>query len=192
MNLEVSEKSFYSNPDKSLKLISKSVVKLRGSLRQVRASIYALRPHPSQKVGLVQAIQDRIIFFEEENNGIQIRQTLKGTERPLESILEKGIFDIFKECLRNIEKHAHATKVRIYVGFLEDSFCLCIKDNGEGFSLGETMIRAKINQSFGILSMNDLSDQLGVSLDIQSRIGNGTKIVLFVPYSFEGEIENND
>jgi signal transduction histidine kinase len=192
MNLELSEKSFFIKPEESFNLISSSLCKLRNGLSQVRESIYALRPYPFEKVGIVQAIQERVKIFKEENPDMQVKLMVKGDEEPLDYRIEKGIFDIFRESLRNIEKHSNATKVRIYVGYMNGVFGLVVIDNGDGFLLGETLIKARKKQNFGLQNMNELSELIGADLDIQAKKGQGTRIFLNVPYSNEGEEAVND
>lgn len=192
MNLELSEKSFFNKPEEAYTLISSSLQKLRGGLSQVRESIYSLRPDPFEKIGIVQAIQERLEIFKEENPGVQVKLMVKGIQEPLDYRIEKGIFDIFREALRNIEKHSKATKLRVYVGYLNGVFGMVVIDNGEGFSLGETLIKARKKQNFGLRNMNEVSELIGASFDIQTKKGQGTRIFLNVPYLKEGEEAVND
>lgn len=185
LHLQGFEKLHQIDPDKARVLVNSSLDKLRTSLKQVRSSIYALRPHQSQEMGLIQAIQDRIVIFQEENPDIHVRVAIRGNEGSLGMHNDNAIFDIFKEALRNIEKHSKATKVTVFIGYLETIFCLFVKDNGIGFSLGESLFRAKSKQNFGILNMNELADQLNGSLNIKSRKGKGTNVIITVPYSTE-------
>ena len=192
MNLELSEKSFFYEPEESFSLIRSSLNKLRNGLSQVRESIYALRPNPFEKVGVVEAIQERLKIFREENPEVQVKLLVKGAQETLDYRIEKGIFDIFREALRNIEKHSNASKVRIYVGYLNGVFGMVVIDNGKGFSLGETLIRARNNQNFGLQNMNEVSELIGADLNIQAKKGQGTRIFLNVPYLNEGEEAVND
>lgn len=183
MNLQSFDKAYQRSTLEAKQLVDNTLEKLRTSLKQVRASIYELRPHPFQQIGFIQAIHDRVNIFQEDNPHVQVRVVVKGTEINLGVFIENGIFDIFKEALRNIEKHSNATKITIFVGYLENAFCLFIKDDGIGFSLGESLFRAKMNQNFGILNMNDVAEKLNGNLDIKSRKGKGTKVIITVPYS---------
>ncbi len=189
MDLESIDKSFYTEPERSHTLVKSSVSHLRASLSQVRASIYALRPNPTEQLGLVEAIRNYTQNYEEENPDLHIRFVVKGKEQSLGVFIEKGILDIFREGLRNIEKHAQATKITIFIGYFENAFCLFLKDNGKGFSLGTTLMRAWTSRNFGMLNMNELAEQLGAVLNIQSREGWGTKISLTVPYQTDREEE---
>ena len=60
---------------------------------------------------------------------------------------------------------------------------LKVKDNGVGFSLFESMIKTKHEPHYGILHMNEQAEQLGATLQIDSSVGKGTEITLFIPDS---------
>ncbi|WEG12794.1 GAF domain-containing sensor histidine kinase [Pullulanibacillus sp. KACC 23026] len=189
LHLESFEKYSQKNPEKAKQVVQKSLDKLRTSLIQVRASIYELRPQPSEKVRLSQVIQDHLHLFKEENPTIQVKLLKKGEELDMGVLIENGIFDIFKEALRNIEKHAQATEVSILIAYVRESVCLFIRDDGIGFSLGETLFRAQTQPHFGLININERTEQLGGTLTIKSRKGKGTKLILAVPNSLKKEVE---
>ena len=45
------------------------------------------------------------------------------------------LFSIVREALHNIERHAHADKVRVVLGFDGDDIVLTIADDGDGFEI---------------------------------------------------------
>jgi signal transduction histidine kinase len=193
MNLEAANKSFdASRLDESKKLVQESLVKLRGSLKDIRQSIYALRPHPTQQVGIVQALQDLIGSFELENQKAEIDFQIKGSEISLGYLVENTLFNVLKEALRNIQKHANATAINIMLNFKETEVLLRVKDNGSGFSLMDAMIKAKAEPHFGIINMQELADNMGATLDISAKKGLGTEITLVVPKITEEAGDNHD
>ena len=111
MNLEAANKSLDTRFDESRKLIQDSLYKLRGSLKDIRQSIYALRPHPTEQIGIVQALRNQIDAFKLDNPDIDVIFQEKGRETPLGYLLENAIFNVLKEALRNIQKHSQATSI---------------------------------------------------------------------------------
>ncbi|CEG29291.1 GAF domain-containing sensor histidine kinase [Bacillus sp. B-jedd] len=180
LNLETAERKFLKAPDDSLKLVHESTDKLRKSLREVRESIYALRPYPTERVGLLTAIQSRIEAVRKEHE-VEIVLERRGAEFELSSMTEKVIFDIFQESVQNALKHAKAVKIEIMLSFQRENVFLKIKDNGIGFSLFQAMIKARNEPHFGILHMNEAAEKIKASLQIDSKEGNGTEITLTVP-----------
>jgi signal transduction histidine kinase len=180
MQLETAERLFAAKPERTKQLVSVSTEKLRGSLKELRESIYALRPYPTERIGLIQAIKTKMKNVQEEQ-AFQIRFQERGTRLPLSPMVEKVIFDIFQESLHNTIKHAKATKVEILLSYSNDQIVFKLKDDGVGFSLYECMIKAKYDPHYGILNMNELADSLSAVLHIDSAIGKGTEIRLQIP-----------
>ncbi|MET3695883.1 hypothetical protein SAMN05877753_102587 [Bacillus oleivorans] len=191
MKLETAQRKWEKSPDESIYLVKDSMEKLRGSLKQVRQSIYALRPNPTERVGLHTAIQQKIKIFEQETD-IAFSFEQRGKIETLSSMVEKIMFETFQESVQNIIKHAQAAKVDILLSYQKESIILKVKDDGIGFSLLEAMLKAQQEPHFGILHMNDAAEKIGSSLQIDSKPGKGTEIIMIVPkMGIEGEIEHD-
>ncbi|MCH1625190.1 GAF domain-containing sensor histidine kinase [Ferdinandcohnia quinoae] len=180
MKLETANRKFNKSPTETKRLVTDSISKLRQSLKEVRESIYELRPYPTERVGLPAAIKKRIEIIIGEYS-LEISFDIRGKEVPLSSMVEKELFDIFQECLQNSIKHAKASRVEILLSYQKEHIILKIKDDGVGFSLFQAMIKAQNNPHFGILNMNDAADKINASLQIDSKEGEGTDISLTVP-----------
>lgn len=180
MKLETAERKFSKMPDEALKLIQESNEKLRKSLKEVRQSIYALRPYPTERVGLISAMNSRIAMLQKEHV-IDVRIETRGTEYPLSPMVEKIIFDIFQESIQNALKHAKATTLEILLSYQSEHVLFKVKDNGLGFSLFQAMIKARNHPHFGILQMNESAEKIQASLQIDSKEGEGTEINLIIP-----------
>jgi signal transduction histidine kinase len=81
---------------------------------------------------------------------------------------------VVQEALQNVRKHAAATTVRIS---LEEDH-LVISDNGRGF---DVMRLASASRNFGLQFMRERAELMGSSLQIESRQGEGTRILLRIP-----------
>jgi signal transduction histidine kinase len=180
MKLDTAERKFDKNPDETMKLVNESVHKLRVSLKEVRESIYALRPYPTERIGLIAAIEKKLEVV--RNEFIQVIDfEIRGNEVQLSSMVEKVLFDTFQESLQNSLKHANATKIEILLSYQSEHILLKIKDNGVGFSLYQAMIKARNQPHFGILQMNDRAETINATLQIDSKENAGTEIILTVP-----------
>jgi signal transduction histidine kinase len=191
MKLETAERKFAKVPDEALKLIVESNSKLRQSLKEVRQSIYALRPYPTARVGLLSAMSSRVLLVQKEHS-VDVRLDTRGSEYPLSPMAEKIIFDIFQESVQNAIKHAKASRIEILLSYQSEHVLLKVKDNGLGFSLFQAMIKARNHPHFGILQMNEAAERIQASLQIDSKEGEGTEINLTVPrMGIEGENEHD-
>ena len=87
---------------------------------------------------------------------------------------KRNIFLIFKEALNNIVRHAAATEAVIRVEQEDGIFSLEIKDNGKGFEL------EKFTAGNGLSNMRRRAAQIGGSIEITSKPGEGTFVTLSV------------
>ncbi|MGH0429180.1 sensor histidine kinase [Bacillus mycoides] len=184
--MESAQKKYADRPKDMQQVVDTSIKKLRKSLSEVRYSIYALKPYPTQRLGLKQAIINKIQSLKQEY-GLAITYHERGRSRKLSFTKERVIFDTLQESLQNIIKHAKADKVDILLSYQREHVLLKVKDNGIGFSLFESMIKAKHEPHYGILHMNEQAEQLGAALQIDSSAGKGTEITLLIPDSEMGE-----
>ncbi|MED0963147.1 sensor histidine kinase [Bacillus paramycoides] len=180
--LESAKKKYCDKPADMQQVVEKSIKDLRGSLGEVRYSIYALKPYPTQQLGLKQAIASKIKSLKQEYE-LDITYHERGNSRALSFSKERVIFDTLQESLQNIVKHAQAEKIHVLLSYQSEHVLLKVKDNGVGFSLFESMVKTKREPHYGILHMNEQAEQLGATLQIDSSVGKGTEITLLIPDS---------
>ncbi len=93
-----------------------------------------------------------------------------------------------QEALRNIERHARATRVNVKLEIsCETHVVLRIEDDGEGFDPNTPR-----QGHFGIVGLYEQAEMIGAELVIDSEIQKGTKICISLPISpivFESPIE---
>ena len=142
---------------------------LREGLDEVRSFIAALRP-PAVEVGLDQAIRDAGAEFSAKH-GIAVEVSVSGIDARVRPETKGPILRVVQEALQNVRKHAAATEVRI--GLEGDH--LVIVDNGRGF---DVMRLASATRNFGLQFMRERAELMGSSLQIESRQGEGTRILL--------------
>lgn len=191
MKLETAGKKFTKKPEETMKLVDESVLGLRESLKEVRESIYALRPYPTERASLAEAILRKIEALQKEYKQ-EIDFEIRGQELQLSQMVEKVLFDTFQESLQNAIKHSQASKIDILLSYQSEHILLKIKDYGRGFSLFQAMLKARNEPHFGILQMNDAAEKINATLQIDSKEGSGTEVAITVPrMGIEGG-SNND
>lgn len=89
-----------------------------------------------------------------------------------------SIFRIAQEALRNIAKHAHATRAEMTFRQNESGYRLEVNDNGIGFNPTER--KAK---SFGLIGIRERVLILSGDVDIVTAPGQGTSVRVNVPVS---------
>lgn len=108
------------------------------------------------------------------NIDVQISNT--GSEKHISLEIKDNIFQIVKEALINVRKHAQATQVIINIIFDRKCLKMSIEDNGRGFILNNID-----NEFFGIRGMKERVFLFNGNFKIKTFPGNGTKILINIP-----------
>jgi PAS domain S-box-containing protein len=114
----------------------------------------------------------------EERSPFEINVSSQGEPRPLAPNQVRQLFFVFREALSNIEKHAKASHVFVEFIWDEDNLALVIADNGRGFSLEDTQVR----NHYGLKFMQERIGSLNGVFSVQSARGNGSRIMINLPY----------
>jgi two-component system sensor histidine kinase DegS len=146
---------------------------LRNGLDEVRTFITDLRP-PMLDIGVATALAERAQQLE-ERHGIAVDVSVDGIDERLTPTQRASVLRIVQEALQNVRKHAAASKVAI--GLEADA--LVIEDNGRGFDL--MRLASGASRNFGLQFMRERAELLGGQLHIESRQGEGTRILLRLP-----------
>jgi len=88
---------------------------------------------------------------------------------------------IVQESLSNAREHSGAQRISISLAARSDRTVLDITDDGRGFDVPRTLVRAAQRGRFGLLGMNERARLLGGRFDVQSRAGGPTSISVVLP-----------
>ena len=145
---------------------------LRDGLDEVRSFIAQLRP-PAVDMGLSQAIADQASSLASHHD-LTMTVEVQGIDDGLTPDQKASVLRIVQEALQNVRKHAAATEVQIGL----ERGHLVIGDNGRGF---DVMRLASGGRNFGLQFMRERAELMGSTLQIESRQGEGTRILLQLP-----------
>ena len=134
-----------------------------------------LRP-PVLDQGLAAALEWLARDFE-HRTGIPVHVSSSLRNAELAAHLQLVAYRTAQEALTNISKHATAAVVNIDLSDAENVLTLEVSDNGQGMDTGA---RNK-QQSFGLIGLCERAKTAGGWLDISSRPGRGTSVILSVP-----------
>jgi signal transduction histidine kinase len=149
-------------------------------LQGVRRFGQDLRPPMLDDLGLLATLR-WLVREMKEKHGIDADLILHGIERRLPAEIELTLFRIAQEALRNVEKHAEASKVVVNIGFDEVKAKISVSDDGRGFELpGSLGDLARIGK-LGLAGMEERARLLGGGMKIESEPGKGTTIVIEAP-----------
>jgi len=150
----------------------------REGLQEARAAIAQMRGHAVREIGLGPAIARELERFRDRT----------GVAAELESDPESARFGderaelllrMVQEALRNIERHAGATQLRVTLETASGpSLHVQIADNGVGFDA-----HGEYPGHFGLVGLREQAHLIGATLEIESAPRRGTRVSIRVPIS---------
>jgi signal transduction histidine kinase len=142
----------------------------------VHALSYRLHPSILEDLGLIEALKSECDRFSRACD-IRLDANVPDIPARLPRDVALCLFRIAQEGLRNIARHAAASRVEVRLRRLGGGLQLVVKDNGTGF---DTALH-RTRMSLGHASMRQRVFVLGGNVDIESSHGHGTMIVAWVP-----------
>ena len=89
------------------------------------------------------------------------------------------LLQIAREALSNAIRHSGAPRARLSLRAQDDQAVLSVEDNGRGFD--PSLPRGAGH--FGLANLHDRAASVGGTIEISSRIGAGTRIIVRLPLS---------
>jgi two-component system sensor histidine kinase DegS len=130
-------------------------------------------------LGVVPTLRRYVESFQEKN-GIPVPITVTGVERRLESHIEVTIFRNVQELLTNALTHAQATQIHVSVDLAPEQVTAVVEDNGSGFNVDDAL-KSGNSRTIGLTTLRERTEMLGGSLNIQSSVGQGTRVEFVIP-----------
>jgi len=153
---------------------------IRDVLREVRRFSRDLRPSILDDLGLLPALEWVTGELQKEY-GVYATLKVTGNKRRFSPEAELTLFRIVQEALRNIAKHAQASKAEVKLEFNKKKIRLTISDDGIGFeppeSLGDLLHSGKL----GLAGIRERVQLLSGSLKLKSESGKGTILAVIAP-----------
>ncbi|RJR31380.1 MAG: PAS domain-containing sensor histidine kinase [Desulfobacteraceae bacterium] len=155
---------------------------LQKCIMVVRDLSYDLRPPTLDELGLGQTLSRYCEDFSEKT-GLRVDFAAAGVDQlALNSNAEINLYRLIQEGLNNIRKHADAGQVTIRFVVSHPKLLLRIEDDGKGFDVNSYLSSRTDEKRMGIQSMEERVNLLGGRMDIRSRLGKGTRILIDIPY----------
>jgi len=149
----------------------------------VRDLAYELRPPGLDEMGLVQALSMFCDDFAEKTM-IHIDFHSVGIEKmKLDFNTRINLYRMIQEGLNNILKHAGATRAAVKLTAAYPHIILRIEDNGKGFDVEKRAREIDSEKRMGLRSLQERTDLLGGVMIVASKPGQGTKILIKLPYT---------
>ena len=184
--LKISIETLFDAPDKlapeKQKKISEISRILQESISSVRDLSYDLRPAGMNQLGLVRTVYQLCEDFSQKYKVPVDFYSAGIKELKLDFDTAINIYRMIQEGLNNIRKHARADNGIIRLAASSPNIILRIEDDGQGFDVASRQSTALKEKRMGLSSMEERVSLLGGKMDIKSRIGLGTRILIEIPW----------
>jgi signal transduction histidine kinase len=157
---------------------------LERAMADLHDVIFSLRPPDLDDLGVVAAI-DRYVR-QVNRTGLPAHLEVSGEQQRVSPEARLGIYRVVQEALHNALRHAQADEAVVKLEWMDDVLRVTIRDNGSGFDPEH----AARPTSLGLLSMHERAAAIGAKLEISSRPGGGTAVILERPLDTELVLES--
>jgi signal transduction histidine kinase len=179
MKLDLASRLLERDPTRVQTELETAKNTLREQIKEVRRSIFALRPIDLERLGFLETIKGYVKDFGEQN---RVQATLEIVGEPqLSPTNEAVMFRILQEALNNVAKHSKAKTVNVSLRVDSSGTRLGISDDGVGF---DPEALTGVVSSVGGLGLQQMRERLqarGGQFEFRSSVGAGTRVTAVLP-----------
>jgi signal transduction histidine kinase len=147
---------------------------------EIRAASKNLRPTVLDEIGPVNAIR-QLLKELSARTGMETSFEIVGNETVFSPSSQAALFRITQEALRNVERHARASKTSVRMTFSDRDVQLEVEDNGTGLE-GSVSANSQVKQGkFGLLGMSEHAEIAGGRVKVETAPGGGTLVRATIP-----------
>jgi len=181
IQLDVLRRRVPNAPDHAVSSLANLQQTVRNEGAELRQIVTDLRPLRVQSADLVDLMRGFAERYRNEST-IALDLLIDSTELRAADRVCREIFQIYREALKNIKKHAKASHVVVKLSQDDSRLVLVVDDNGEGFSFagrfsGDELDRLRL----GPISIKERARTVGGVLTVESNPGHGARLTIEVP-----------
>lgn len=142
----------------------------RDGLNDARAAIEQMRDHPVREVGLGPVLARELERLR-DRTGLQVEFHADPAAAGFGEERAERLLRMALECLRNVERHARASLVRLTLRASADTLSMLIEDDGIGFD-----VAASHPGHYGLVGLREQAEMIGATLRLVSAPDLGTTV----------------
>jgi signal transduction histidine kinase len=181
IQLNVIRKKLAHAPDQVAEPLASLQSTVRSETAELRQLVTDMRPLGVQSADLVDLMRGFAERFRNES-GMGLDLLIDAAELQVPDRICRELFQIYRESLYNVKKHAQATHVVVKLWQNESRVVLVVDDNGEGFSFAGRFTGDELDRlRLGPISIKERSRSVGGVLTVESTPGHGSRLTVEVP-----------
>jgi NarL family two-component system sensor histidine kinase LiaS len=170
MTLGAAESLWERDPEAAREKVAQALALCRQAQQELSGLLHELRPVALEDKGLSPALREYVERWSRQT-GIKVSM-ISERSLGLDLEVEQALFRVAQEALANAAKHSQAGRVEVTLSYPGHDVVLQVKDDGRGFAPASAMGRG-----MGLRSMRERVEALGGELVVDSKPGEGTRIV---------------
>jgi signal transduction histidine kinase len=181
IQLDVLRRKVPTDPDQAVGSLLSLQQTVRNETDELRRMVTDMRPLRVQSADLVDLMRGFGERFRNES-GLALDLLIDAAELQIPDRICRDLFQIYRESLHNVKKHAHASHVVVKLWQNEGEVVLVVDDNGQGFSFAGRFTGDELDRlRLGPISIKERTRSVGGVLTVESTPGHGARLSIQVP-----------
>ncbi len=163
-----------------LSSLQKTVQQESDELRRFVTDLRPVRVESADMRELMQGFAERFRL----EHGLAIDLFVEARDLRVPDRICREIFQIYRESLHNVKKHAEASHVVVKLVQDETKVSLVVDDNGRGFSFSGRYTSEELDRlRLGPISIKERTRSVGGTLTVESNPGHGARLTVEIPFN---------
>jgi len=181
IQLDVLRRRVVSAPDQAASSLANLQQTVRNEGAELRHMVTDLRPLRVQSADLMDLMRGFAERYRNES-ALALDLIIDSLELHAPDRVCREIFQIYREALNNIKKHAKASHVVVKLSQDDSRLVLVVDDNGEGFSFAGKFTGDELDRlRLGPISIKERTRTVGGVLTVESNPGHGARLTIEIP-----------
>jgi signal transduction histidine kinase len=168
------------DPDDASQLLPQLRSMTEEILAGARNILQSLRPKTIRSQGLLASVLKLVDQFGRMNL-VETNVSIRGEENVVAPEQKEVIFQVLRESLSNVRKHAQARNLWVVLDLSTSPWVMTVRDDGRGFDVRRIAEDPRKGGSYGLVGMRERAELIGGTLEMVSQTFEGTLVTLIGP-----------
>ena len=179
--IQVAKAKKYASEEKLADALDEISQSLKKTIQDTKSMVFELSSPLLDELGLLSAIRHWLEENVTRKHDIEFELVGEKVRYPLSKVLKSLLFRNVRELLTNVIRHAQTSKVIVSLAESETELKIVVSDDGAGFDIHELKEKEDGRKKFGLFSIREQMEDMGGSIEIISKPGNGCRAILSIP-----------
>jgi signal transduction histidine kinase len=181
IQLDVLRRKVSQTPEQAVASLANLQQTVKNESAELRRMVTDLRPLRVQSADVVDLMRGFAERYRNEST-LALDLLIDAADLHAPDRVCRELFQIYREALNNIKKHAKASHVVVKLSQDDSRLVLVVDDNGEGFSFAGRFTGDELDRlRLGPISIKERTRTVGGVLTVESNPGHGARLIVEIP-----------